>query len=63
MTGQLTAESDAIREKVIALVADLAATISDPTQAWDIAVADFNYEVDRLVIPPGVSVAGGTVTS
>lgn len=37
------------RERVVALVADLTETLSDPTQAWDIAVADFNHEVDRLV--------------
>jgi len=38
-----------VREQVVALVADLAQTLSDPTQAWDIAVADFNYDVNRLV--------------
>lgn len=35
------------REMVVALVADLANTLSDPTQAWDIAVADFIYEVEN----------------
>lgn len=41
-------EKDTTRERVVALVADLADTLSDPTQAWDIAVADFNYDVGRL---------------
>jgi len=40
-----------IREKVVALVAELADTLSDPTQAWDIAVADFEYGVKQLLAP------------
>lgn len=32
----VTEKEDSTRERVVALVADLADTLSDPTQAWDI---------------------------
>lgn len=35
-----------LRDKVLALARDLVATLEDPTQAWDIAVADFEDAVD-----------------
>lgn len=37
------------RERVIALAQDMLETLSDPTQAWDIALSDFQYEVDLMV--------------
>jgi hypothetical protein len=49
--GEATAsegEGATARAMVVALVADLASTIADPTQAWDIAVVDFNDAIERL---------------
>lgn len=40
---------DSRRKRVLTLADDMRATLTDPTQAWDIAVADFTHEVHRLV--------------
>jgi hypothetical protein len=38
-----------VRVQVVALAADLNRTLSDPTQAWDIAVVDFNDAINQLM--------------
>ena len=51
MAGRDARHDPQIRARVVALAEDLLRTLSDPTQAWDIAVADFEYEIDRLTLP------------
>jgi len=38
-----------IRVELQVLVADLNRTLADPTQAWDIALADFQSDLTHLI--------------
>lgn len=48
MIEDVFSDDDPVREQVVSLVNELADTLSDPTQAWDIAVADFNTAIENL---------------